>query len=241
MATPRHVAIIMDGNGRWAKERKMPRFMGHRAGGKVVHKVVEHALKNHVEVLTLFAFSLENHARPVTEINYLMSLFFDYLETYTAKLCDNKVRLKVIGDRSYFNSSLLAKVEKAEIETAENAKMTLILAIHYSGRWDMTQAMRRIAIKVEQDKLKPSDITPQLIQHHLSTAEFSEPDLLIRTSGEQRISNFMLWQLAYAELYFTPMHWPSFTTQEFDHALATYAQRERRFGLTPDQVERQHA
>lgn len=241
MAIPRHVAIIMDGNGRWAKERKMPRFMGHRAGAKVVHQIVEQARKNHIETLTLFAFSLENHARPVTEVNYLMSLFLDYLERYTEKLCENQVRLKVIGDHHYFSPALLAQIEKAESKTATNAQMTLVLAIHYSGRWDMAQAMQKIAKKVEQGDLKAEAITPLLIQQHLSTSEFPDPDLLIRTSGEQRMSNFMLWQCAYTELYFTPMHWPSFSPRAFEAALAMYTSRERRFGLTSDQLEIQHA
>lgn len=231
----------MDGNGRWAKQRKLPRFMGHRAGGKVVQKIVECAAEAGVEVLTLFAFSLENHARPMSEVDYLMTLFIDYLDRYLQKLQESKVSLRVVGDRSYFNKSLLNKIEKVEKSTQHGAKMTLILAIHYSGRWDITQAMQQIAHKIENGLLTSAEITPQLISKHLSLAEFPEPDLLIRTSGEQRISNFMLWQLAYTELFFSPMHWPDFSVQEFDRALASFAGRERRFGLISEQTEVQHA
>lgn len=241
MKTPRHVAIIMDGNGRWAKQRKLPRFMGHRAGGKVVQKIVERAVEAGVEVLTLFAFSLENHARPMSEVDYLMTLFIDYLDRYLQKLQENKVSLRIIGDRNYFNKSLLNKIEKVEQSTQQDAKMTLVLAIHYSGRWDITQAMQQIAHKIEQGSLMAAEITPQLINKHLNLSDLPEPDLLIRTSGEQRISNFMLWQFAYTELFFSSMYWPDFSVQEFDRALAAFAGRERRFGLTPEQTEAQHA
>lgn len=241
MKTPTHVAIIMDGNGRWAKQRKLPRFMGHRAGGKVVQRIVEHALKSNISVLTLFAFSLENHARPAIEVDYLMALLVDYLDRYSDKLNEQNIRLRIVGDRSYFNANLLNKIDAVEAKTVENTALTLVLAIHYSGRWDLTQAMQRIAKKIEARELTAEAVTSQLIQQHLSLSDLADPDLLIRTSGEQRISNFMLWQFAYTELYFSKAFWPDFTELEFDRALEVYATRERRFGLISEQMDVQHA
>ncbi len=245
MKSPKHVAIIMDGNGRWARERKLPRFMGHRAGGKVVHKIVEHALKRSVEVLTLFAFSLENHARPVSEVEFLMKLFQDYLEQFCQKLCDHQVGLRVVGEYDYFSPSLLKTIEKTNQKTQQacngKPKMILVLAVHYSGRWDIMQAVKKIAQQVKNAELNVEQINQQLISQQLSLCDLPDPDLLIRTSGEKRISNFMLWQFAYTEFYFSSVFWPDFSAHDFDHALAAFAERSRRFGLTPEQAEQHHA
>jgi undecaprenyl diphosphate synthase len=234
---PRHVAIIMDGNGRWAKKRFLPRHAGHRAGVSSVRKTVEGCIAHGVEVLTLFAFSSENWRRPAQEVSLLMELFIVSLERETRKLHENGVRLRVIGDRSAFAPLLQEKIAQAEAMTAGNQKLNLVIAANYGGRWDIAEATRRLAAEVESGTLTSADITPEHIEARLSLADLPEPDLFIRTGGEQRISNFLLWQLAYTELHFTPLLWPEFNETAFEAALASFASRQRRFGQTGDQIE----
>jgi undecaprenyl diphosphate synthase len=236
---PRHVAIIMDGNGRWAKKRFLPRHAGHRAGVTSVRKTVEGCMAHGVEVLTLFAFSSENWRRPAQEVSLLMELFIASLERETRKLHENGVRLRVIGDRSAFAPLLQEKIAQAEAMTAANQKLNLVIAANYGGRWDITEATRRLAAEVESGMLTSADITAEHLEARLSLADLPEPDLFIRTGGEQRISNFLLWQLAYTELHFTPLLWPEFNETAFEAALASFASRQRRFGQTGDQIENQ--
>lgn len=237
-AVPRHVAIIMDGNGRWARRRHLPRIAGHRAGMEAVRKVVRNCGRNGVEVLTLFAFSSENWRRPADEVGMLMELFLTALQREVRRLHENKVRLRIIGDRSRFDARLQEHIEKAETLTAGNAGLMLNIAANYGGRWDITEAARALARKVRLGELDPEAITPDQLQTHLNLADLPEPDLFIRTGGEQRISNFLLWQLAYTELYFTDILWPDFGSEAFAAALDSFAGRERRFGRTSEQLDR---
>ncbi len=228
---PRHVAIIMDGNGRWAKQRMMPRFMGHRKGAQRVREVVRACAEVGVEVLTLFAFSTENWQRPQEEVSALMQLFLEALEKETETLHENRIRLRVIGDRQDFDPLIQAAIERAEQLTAGNDGMVLNVAANYGGRWDIVQAVRRLMA----EDVSPEAVTERTLDAHLSTAGLPEPDLLIRTGGERRISNFLIWQLAYTELYFSPVLWPDFDREAFEAALDDYAQRQRRFGrVEPD-------
>jgi undecaprenyl diphosphate synthase len=236
-SVPRHVAIIMDGNGRWAKQRFLPRPAGHKAGVGAVRKTVEHCIEKGIEVLTLFAFSSENWRRPPQEVDLLMQLFLASLERETAKLHRNGVKLRIIGDLEQFAPALQARIAEAEAMTAANDKMTLVIAANFGGRWDIARACRELAEDVEAGRLSSQDISPDLIGSKLSVADLPEPDLFIRTGGEQRISNFLLWQLAYTELHFTPLLWPDFDESAFDEALNSFAGRQRRFGHTGDQIE----
>ena len=239
---PKHVAIIMDGNGRWARARGQRRVAGHRAGVMTVRRIVEHAAALGVSVLSLFAFSLENLRRPPLEVRFLMKLMATSLQREITQLHQHNIRLKVIGDRRYLDATMKRQIEEAEALTAANTGLCLVICLHYSGRWDLAQAVQRIT-QLDPTKLTdaktPEEIT-QVLGQYLATAEFGEPDLLIRTSGEQRISNFMLWQLAYTELFFSALHWPDFSTAEFDAAILAYQQRERRFGLTSQQLSEPH-
>jgi len=234
---PRHVAIIMDGNGRWANRRQLPRIAGHRAGVENVRVIVERCAKLGLETLTLFAFSSENWRRPPAEVRLLMDLFSVALEQEVEKLDENGVCLQVIGDRSQFPRKLQRRIEKAEESTRDNTALTLVIAANYGGRWDMTQATRKIAAAVARGDLAVDDIDEDAIAGHLCLRGLPEPDLFIRSGGEQRISNYLLWQLAYTELHFTECLWPDFDDAEFDRALESYASRQRRFGMTGDQVE----
>ena len=233
---PRHVAIIMDGNNRWAKAHRLKGVAGHKAGVDAVKAVVETCAKEGVEVLTLFAFSSENWRRPKDEVSALMRLFLIALEREVRKLHRNNIRLRIIGDRSAFNPALQEHMEKAEALTRDNTRMTLVIAANYGGHWDITQATRKVAEQVRMGQLEPSDITDALIQEHLSIGDLPMPDLLIRTAGEQRISNFMLWHLAYTEFYFSEVFWPDFKREQMLRALDAYAHRQRRFGQTDDQI-----
>ncbi len=233
---PRHVAIIMDGNGRWARQRLLPRVAGHRAGVDAVKEVVRVCGEKGISVLTLFAFSSENWRRPKEEIGVLMGLFMAALDNQVRKLHDNNIRLSIIGDRSAFSAALQQRIIQAEALTRDNSGLRLCVAANYGGRWDITEATRWIAAKVASGEIDPLTINEATVSRHLSLAGLPEPDLFIRTGGEERISNFMLWQLAYTELYFSPTLWPDFNRKEFDIALASYASRERRFGRTGDQV-----
>lgn len=234
---PRHVAIIMDGNNRWAKARRLKGVAGHKAGVNAVRSVVETCAREGVEVLTLFAFSSENWRRPEEEVSALMRLFLFALEREVRKLHRNNIRLRIIGDRSAFTETLQDRMSKAEELTSENTAMTLVIAANYGGHWDITQATRQVAAQVRAGELEPSDITDDLIQQHLSIGDLPMPDLMIRSAGEQRISNFLLWHLAYTELYFSDVFWPDFREEEMRQALRAYAGRKRRFGQTDDQVD----
>lgn len=234
---PRHVAIIMDGNNRWAKRRFMPGVAGHKAGVDAVRAVVEHSAKQGVEVLTLFAFSSENWRRPADEVSALMSLFVLALEREVRKLHRHNIRLLIMGDVSGFSPRLQQLIRESEALTANNTAMTLVVAANYGGQWDIAQAARRIAEDVQAGTLQPHEINEQLFHRYTWLADFPPPDLLIRTGGEQRISNFMLWQTAYSELYFSPVFWPDFKQQEYQKALTAFAERTRRFGRTDDQLE----
>lgn len=239
---PHHVAIIMDGNGRWAKQRRLPRAAGHHEGAKAVRRAVEFARKNNIKVLSLFALSVENRmTRPATEVTLLLKLFSDSLSQHTKELHENNVRIRIVGDRSEFNPLLLKQIEQAEQLTVDNSGMTLVVAINYSGRWDIVEATKRVAARVARGELNSDALTESHIQENLCWSGYPDPDLLIRTSGELRISNFMLWQLAYSELYFTDAYWPDFDEESFQAALSCYQSRERRFGKTSEQLEDQHA
>lgn len=232
---PRHIAIIMDGNGRWAKKRFMPRVMGHKAGVEAARKTVQACVKLKIEVLSLFAFSSENWQRPLQEVNFLMDLFLTGLEKEIVMLHENNVRVRFIGDRSKFNVKLYNKIQEAECLTKNNNGLTLLIAVDYGGQWDICQAVKKVAQAVVNQEITPDAITPEIIAKQLSFADLPDPDLFIRTSGEFRISNFMLWQLAYAELFFTNTLWPDFNEQELEKALKHYASRERRFGKCSEQ------
>jgi undecaprenyl diphosphate synthase len=233
---PRHIAIIMDGNGRWAQKRFMPRAVGHQAGVKAVRKIVEYCAKNKVEVLTLFAFSSENWRRPESEVSLLMALFLATLQREINKLDRNNIRLRFIGDRTAFSDKLQQKMAEGEAKTQHNTALTVVVAANYGGHWDMCQACRKVAEKMASGELKNQKISEQLINDHLSTAGLPDPDLFIRTGGEQRVSNFMLWQLAYTELYFTPTLWPDFDQKSLEDAIKSFKSRQRRFGHTSEQV-----
>jgi len=233
---PRHIAIIMDGNGRWAQKRLMPRAFGHQAGVKTVRKIVEYCANNNVEVLTLFAFSSENWRRPEEEVSLLMSLFMLTLQREIDKLDRNNIRLRFIGDRHAFSEKLQKKMAEGELQTRNNTALTLVIAANYGGRWDMTQAFQKLAAKVSLGELKAEEITEQLINQQLSISDLPEPDLFIRTGGEQRVSNFMLWQLAYTEMYFTQTLWPDFDESSIEDAIKSFKNRQRRFGHTSEQV-----
>jgi undecaprenyl diphosphate synthase len=233
---PRHIAIIMDGNGRWAQKRFMPRAVGHQAGVKAVRKIVEYCAKHKVEVLTLFAFSSENWRRPEAEVSLLMALFMATLQTEINKLDRNNIRLRFIGDRTAFSDKLQQKMAEGEAQTQDNTALTLVVAANYGGHWDMCQAVQKVAEKMATGELQNQAISEQLINQHLSTADLPDPDLFIRTGGEQRVSNFMLWQLAYTELYFTATLWPDFDQNSLEDAIKSFKSRQRRFGHTSEQV-----
>lgn len=233
---PRHVAIIMDGNGRWAQQRNLPRHAGHKAGVRSVRSSVEQSVKHGIEVLTLFAFSSENWKRPQKEVSLLMDLFMVALQREVKRLKRNDVRLRIIGERSAFSEKLQQRIATAEADTANNSGLVLQIAANYGGRWDITQAVRRLALQVAAGQLQPDAIDESLISSGLSFSDLPDPDLFIRTGGEQRISNFMLWQSAYAEIYFSEDLWPDFNAQAFDKALKFFANRQRRFGMTSEQL-----
>jgi undecaprenyl diphosphate synthase len=226
-ANPRHIAIIMDGNGRWAQQRVLPRVAGHKRGVEAVRKVVRACLERKIEFLTLFAFSSENWQRPVDEVTYLMELFVVALESEIAKLHEARVRFRVIGDRSRFEERLVDLIDRCERLTLGNSGLILTVAANYGGRWDILQAIHRICAERGSAGIPASEAE---LAPYLALADVPDPDLFIRTGGEQRISNFLLWQLAYTELYFTETLWPDFDAAALDEALAAYRQRERRYG-----------
>jgi undecaprenyl diphosphate synthase len=234
---PRHIAIIMDGNGRWAQSRFLPRAMGHRAGVKTVRKIVEYCAKEKIEVLTLFAFSSENWRRPKEEVSLLMKLFLTTLESEIDRLDRNNVRVHFIGDRSAFPEQLRQKIIQGENRTSNNDGLNLVIAANYGGHWDIQQAMKSIAESVLSGDLLIADINEEVIRSRLSIADLPEPDLFIRTGGEKRISNFLLWELAYTEFYFTDKLWPDFGQSSLGEAIQDFATRQRRFGHTGDQIK----
>jgi undecaprenyl diphosphate synthase len=233
VAVPRHVAVIMDGNGRWAKKRFMPRFSGHIKGVQMVRKMVRACLEREVEYLTLFAFSSENWRRPEEEVTLLMQLFVKALEQEVENLNSNGVRLRVVGDLSRFDARIQELIRAAEARTAGNDRLKLTIAANYGGRWDIMQALNAM---LQSQPEKRSGWTEADLEPFLSMHFAPEPDLFIRTGGEERISNFLLWQLAYTELYFTATLWPEFDRSKFDQAIASYQKRERRFGRTSEQL-----
>ena len=234
---PTHVAIIMDGNGRWARRRALPRHAGHRSGVNSVRRSVELAAERGVKYLTLFAFSSENWSRPRDEVSRLMNLFVEALQREADNLHRNNVRLQFIGAREQLNAGLVEKIEAAEAHTANNTGLHLLVAVAYGGRWDIVNAARAVAARAAEGSIAVEDIDADTFAAELQLGGVPDPDLLIRTGGEQRISNFLLWNLAYAELYFCDTLWPDFGDAEFDAALAFFAQRQRRYGHTGEQVE----
>ncbi|VFM95598.1 MAG: undecaprenyl diphosphate synthase [Candidatus Kentron sp. G] len=233
---PRHIAIIMDGNGRWATRRHLPRVAGHRAGVDSVRRVVRMCTEMGIEALTLFAFSSENWQRPREEVGLLMNLFMSALRQEAKKLHQHNVRLRVVGDRTPFSTELQKTIGESERMTCTNTGLTLVIAANYGGRWDIEQAVQVVARRVAEGQLRPEEIHSDTIEPYLCLHDLPEPDLFIRTSGEKRISNFLLWQIAYTELYFTDTLWPDFDREDFDAALYSYASRQRRFGQTAEQV-----
>lgn len=234
---PRHIAIIMDGNGRWAKKRLLPRYAGHKAGLEAARRVVSRCAEQGIEVLTLFAFSSENWRRPEQEVSFLMQLFMTALKREVRKLHENQVRFHVIGDRSAFSPILQEHIIAAEKLTEQNTGLHLVIAANYGGQWDIIEATKKLAAQVEQGLLRSCDIDKNLLTAQLCLADFPVPDLFIRTGGEKRVSNFLLWQLAYTEMYFTDLLWPDFDQTALQQAIDSFATRQRRFGRTGDQVE----
>ncbi len=238
----KHIAIVMDGNGRWANQRLLPRVAGHRAGAGVVRRIVEYSVEKKLEALTLFALSVENfNHRPLHEVQLLLKLFLESLQSNLKELNEKGIRLRIIGDRSPFDKNFLEQINNSEKLTEKNTGLQLIMAINYSGRWEITKAARQLAQRVLEGQITIEEITPTSFQQCLSLADISEPDLFIRTSGEQRISNFMLWQFAYTEMYFTDTLWPDFNEEAFQDAIDFYYSKQRRFGHTSEQLEKQYA
>lgn len=235
-ALPNHVAIIMDGNGRWAKERRLPRVEGHRNGVESVRDIVKACGQLHIPYLTLYAFSTENWKRPRTEVVLLMNLLLQYLRSELEELNDNNVRLNAIGQLNALPKPVQKQLYRSIDELSGNTGLTLTLALSYSGRWDIMRAVQTLALDVRRGKLSPEDITEELFRTYLNTHSMPDPDLLIRTSGEMRLSNFLLWEMAYSEIYIAPVFWPDFRRDNLYNALTDFLQRERRFGKTSEQL-----
>lgn len=233
---PRHIAIIMDGNGRWAKAHGLMRMFGHKQGVEVVHNITEAAAQLGIGYLTLYTFSTENWNRPKEEVDALMNLLVDTIVKETPTLMNNNVRLITIGDTDRLPSQAKAKFLDCIAQTAANTGLTMVIALSYSARWELTRAMQLMVADARQGRLTPNEVTEEKVAQYLTTKDIPDPDLLIRTSGELRISNFLLWQLAYSELYFTDKLWPDFTVEDFYEAIVDYQHRERRFGKTSEQV-----
>ncbi|MDD4489384.1 MAG: isoprenyl transferase [Paludibacter sp.] len=227
---PQHIAIIMDGNGRWAKEKGYPRVFGHKNGVKSVSVITEAATELGIRYLTLYVFSTENWGRPREEVSALMELLVDSIDKETARLMKNNIRLMTIGDLNRLPEKVRAKLVECSRVTSGNTGLTLILALSYSSRWEIKNAIQHMATDVKQGNINPEDISEELISSYMLTKDIPNPDLLIRTSGEIRLSNFLLWQIAYAELYFTEKHWPAFRKEEFYKSIVNYQKRDRRFG-----------
>lgn len=235
---PQHIVVVMDGNGRWAKKRLLPRTAGHHAGVKSTRKVVEECVKEQIQALTIFAFSSENWKRPEQEVSSLMELFVSTLQTEVESLHKQNVRVRFIGECSAFSEKLQQKINAAKELTINNTGLQLNIAVNYGGRWDVAEACKTIATKIQSGELQLDDINAELVNEYISLRELPEPDLFIRTGGEKRISNFLIWQLAYTELYFTDVLWPDFKSEDFADALNWYAARQRRFGQTGEQIDK---
>ena len=233
---PKHIAVIMDGNGRWAKQQGKPRVFGHKNGVQSVREITEACAELGVEYLTLYAFSTENWSRPAFEVNALMTLLVETVRKEVKTLMDNDIRLEAIGDIEKLPSKTQKALKEGMHTTNGNKRMTLVLALNYSARWEIRNAVRELSSKVGRNELKSEDITDEMISDHLATKSIPDPELLIRTSGECRISNFLLWQIAYAELYFTDVFWPEFRKENLYQAILNYQGRERRFGKTSEQI-----
>ena len=236
IAPPQHIAIIMDGNGRWAKSRHLPRSSGHQKGVQAVRKIVKHSAKLGVKTLTLFAFSSENMRRSSEEVGLLFKLFLSVLRTETKKLKENNIRLKIVGDLSAFTPEIIAVAKEAESSLQKNTGLTLVIAANYGGQWDIVQAAQKLAKRAVSGEINTNEINTESFEKHLSLAGQPKVDLLIRTSGELRISNFLLWEVAYSELYFTDTLWPDFSPVELDKAIENFNHRDRRFGARKDKV-----
>jgi len=233
---PRHIAIVMDGNGRWARAKNRPRLMGHKKGVEAVREIVKTCSQLNVECLSLFAFSSENWKRPEEEVKHLMGLFMMALEREAKALARNNVRLNIIGDLSAFSEKLQEKIKQVEDLTAESTGLTLTVAANYGGRWDITETAKKISKMIESGEKTSDSLTENDIDQLVTTAGLPDPDLFIRTGGEKRISNFLIWQMAYAELYFTDVFWPDFNAEQLQIAIQDYSRRQRRFGKTSEQV-----
>jgi undecaprenyl diphosphate synthase len=233
---PKHIAIIMDGNGRWAKAKGLMRTLGHKRGMDCVRSTVEACSEKNIQALTLFAFSTENWRRPEEEVGYLMGLFLAMMRNEVGRLHKNNVVLRIIGDRSRFSDKLQKAMSDAEELTKDNTGLSLNIAANYGGRLDITEATRTLCRRVAKGELNPEDVTADMLQAELSLHHLPEPDLLIRTGGEKRVSNFLLWQLAYGEFYFTDSYWPDFDKKALDEAIISFSSRQRRFGKTGDQI-----
>ena len=233
---PRHIAIVMDGNGRWARAKNRPRFMGHKKGVDAVREIVKTCGNLNVESLSLFAFSSENWKRPEEEIKNLMGLFMLALDREARSMARNNVKLKIIGDLSAFSEKLQKKIKKVEEMTVHCTGLNLIVAANYGGRWDVVNAAKKIGAQIESGEKTADSITEDEISQCLTTSDFPDPDLFIRTGGEKRVSNFLIWQMAYAELYFTDILWPDFNKEYLTEAIQDYSSRQRRFGKTSEQV-----
>ncbi|MFV9614493.1 MAG: isoprenyl transferase [Gammaproteobacteria bacterium] len=238
---PQHIAVVMDGNGRWANKRHLPRAAGHKAGVNATRKIVENCAKNNIEALTIFAFSSENWNRPQLEVGALMALFVSTIMSEVKKLHKKNVRVQFIGDRSRFSEKLQSSINKAEVLTKENTGLQLNIAANYGGRWDVVNACKLLVKQVQNNNKAVQDIDEELFNSFMSLHDVPAPDLLIRTGGEQRISNFLIWQLAYSELYFVDTLWPDFSDNDFTAALSWFAGRQRRFGKTGQQVMEESA
>jgi len=233
---PKHIIIIMDGNGRWAEQNGLTRSAGHRAGVKTLRNLIEHAVQLQLTTITVYAFSRENWQRPKKEVELLLDLFISSLESEVKDLHDNNIKLNFIGEIDEFSEKLKNSMNESELLTSKNSKLTLNIALNYSGRWDICNALLSIIDDITSKKITKNEINEELINKKLSLADYNEPDLLIRTGGERRLSNYLLWQIAYTEMYFTDILWPDFNTDQFDLALAWYAKRQRRFGKTSEQI-----
>ena len=232
---PRHIAIIMDGNGRWASEREKPRSYGHQAGVDTVRRITSEATRLGIKFLTLYTFSTENWNRPADEVSALMGLVLSSLEDEI--FMKNNVRFRVVGDRARLPQNVQEKLRETEEHTINNSAMTMVVALSYSSRWELTNAMKEVALEVKEGKLNIDDITEATMESHLVTSFMPDPELLIRTGGEVRVSNYMLWQIAYSELYFCETYWPDFDEEDLHNAILSYQKRQRRFGKTEEQVE----
>jgi len=233
---PKHIVVVMDGNGRWAKKRLMPRTAGHHAGVKSTREIVENCIKEKIQALTLFAFSSENWKRPEQEVSSLMELFVTTLQSEVKSLHEQNVRVRFVGECGAFSEKLQQKIKEASELTINNTGLQLNIAVNYGGRWDIAEACKSIVRKIQLGELQADDINAELIDEYVCLKQLPEPDLFIRTGGEMRISNFLIWQLAYTELYFTDVLWPDFKSEEFSTALNWYAGRQRRFGKTGEQI-----